>query len=108
MTWQIALVFALLIGAIVAFVREKIAPDLVALSLLVIIAATGLLTPRETLTVFANPAPITIAGQNCRRKLIDLPGPSRSARSSSCAGCTTLAGFRGPPSGAHTKRNSNA
>ncbi len=61
MTWQIALVFALLIGALIAFVREKTPPELVALTLLVIVALTGLLTTKETLSVFANPAPITVA-----------------------------------------------
>ena len=61
MTWQIALVFALLIGAIVAFVREKTPPDIVALTLFVIIAATGLVPMREVFAVFSNPAPITVA-----------------------------------------------
>jgi di/tricarboxylate transporter len=61
MTWQIALVFTLLIGAIIAFVREKTPPDLIALSLLVIIAVTGLVPVKEVFGVFANPAPITVA-----------------------------------------------
>lgn len=61
MTWQMILVFALLLGAFICFVREKIPPDLVALAVLVIIAATGLLTPKEVLGVFSNPAPITVA-----------------------------------------------
>ncbi len=61
MTWQIALVFALLIGAIVAFVREKTSPDIVALALFVIIAATGLVPMKEVFAVFSNPAPITVA-----------------------------------------------
>ena len=61
MTWQIALVFALLVGAIVAFVREKTPPDIVALTLFVIIAATGLVPMRDVFAVFSNPAPITVA-----------------------------------------------
>lgn len=61
MTWQIAFVFVLLIAAIVLFVREKIAPELVALGLLVIIAITGLVPAKEALSVFSNPAPITVA-----------------------------------------------
>ncbi|MES2693329.1 MAG: SLC13 family permease [Verrucomicrobiota bacterium] len=56
-----ALVFALLIGAVILFIREKTPPDLVALSMLVILPAFGLLKPREVLAVFANPAPITVA-----------------------------------------------
>ncbi|MBL9188878.1 MAG: anion permease [Opitutaceae bacterium] len=61
MTWQIALVFTLLIGAIIAFVRERTPPDLIALSLLIIIAATGLVPVKEVFSVFSNPAPITVA-----------------------------------------------
>jgi len=61
MTWQIALVFALLIGAFVAFVREKTPPDVVALALFVIIALTGLVSVKDTFAVFSNPAPLTVA-----------------------------------------------
>ena len=61
MTWQIALVLILLIGAVVCFVRERLSPDVIALSLFVIIAVSGLLTPREAFAVFSNPAPITVA-----------------------------------------------
>ena len=61
MTWQIAFVFILLIIAVVCFAREKIPPDLVALSLLVIVAVSGLLPLREAFSVFSNPAPITVA-----------------------------------------------
>lgn len=61
MTWQIGLVFVLLIGAIISFAREKTPPEVVALALLVIIAATGLVSTKDVLSVFANPAPITVA-----------------------------------------------
>lgn len=61
MTWQIALVFALLVGAVISFVREKVPPDLVALVLLFVIAATGLIPTKDVLAVFSNPAPITVA-----------------------------------------------
>jgi di/tricarboxylate transporter len=61
MTWQIAFVFVLLVGAIVCFIREKLAPDLVAMGVLVIVAATGLISVRDALAVFSNPAPITVA-----------------------------------------------
>ncbi|MEO6246878.1 MAG: SLC13 family permease [Opitutaceae bacterium] len=61
MTWQIALVFALVAGAIIAFLREKTPPDLVALTLLVIIVVTGLVPVKEAFGVFSNPAPITVA-----------------------------------------------
>jgi di/tricarboxylate transporter len=61
MTWQIALVFVLLVGAMVSFVREKIPPDMVALTVFVIIAISGLVSIRDTFAVFSNPAPITVA-----------------------------------------------
>jgi di/tricarboxylate transporter len=61
MTWQIALVFILLVGAFVCFVRERIAPDIIALSVLVIVAVTGLVPVKEAFDVFSNPAPITVA-----------------------------------------------
>jgi di/tricarboxylate transporter len=61
MTWEIAAVLALVVGAIVCFVREKIPPDVVALSLFVIIAASGLVPTKDAFAVFSNPAPITVA-----------------------------------------------
>lgn len=60
-TWQIAVVFILLLAALIGFVREKTSPDLIALGLLVIIAALGLVPTRDLLAVFSNPAPITVA-----------------------------------------------
>jgi di/tricarboxylate transporter len=61
MTWQIALVFVLLIGAMISFAREKFPPDVVALTLFVLIALTGLVPVKDTFAVFSNPAPITVA-----------------------------------------------
>lgn len=61
MTWEIAAVLALVAAAIVSFVREKFPPDVVALSLFVIIAATGLVPINDAFAVFSNPAPITVA-----------------------------------------------
>ncbi|MDO8544204.1 MAG: SLC13 family permease [Opitutaceae bacterium] len=61
MTWQIAFVFVLVVGAVVAFMREKTPPDIVALTVFVLIAATGLVPMRDAFAVFSNPAPITVA-----------------------------------------------
>lgn len=60
MTWEIAAVFLLLALALVSFVWEKIPADLTALSLFAILMATGLLPVGRALSVFANPAPITV------------------------------------------------
>src|SRR5688500_15108082 len=61
MTWQIALVFLLLAGTLAGFVWEKYAPDLIALALFVALIATRLVPIDKAFSVFANPAPITIA-----------------------------------------------
>jgi di/tricarboxylate transporter len=60
MTWEIALVFLLLIAVLVSFVWEKIPPDLTALALFVVLMATGLLKPAEAFGVFSNTAPLTV------------------------------------------------
>ncbi len=60
MTWQIALVFLLLVATLVMFVREKYPPDLIALALLVVLIATGLLPLEKAFSVFSNPAPLTV------------------------------------------------
>jgi di/tricarboxylate transporter len=61
MTWQIVAVFLLLLGALASFVWEKIPPDVIALTLFVILAISGLVPIRDAFAVFANPAPITVA-----------------------------------------------
>lgn len=61
MTWEIAAVLALVLAALASFVWEKFPPDVVALSLFVVIAATGLVPTKDAFAVFANPAPITVA-----------------------------------------------
>jgi di/tricarboxylate transporter len=61
MTWEIALIFALLVATFGLFVWEKFAPDLVALGLLVVLVITGLLPQKDAIGVFAHPAPFTVA-----------------------------------------------
>lgn len=61
MTWEIAAVLALVLAALASFVWEKFPPDVVALCLFVVIAATGLVPTKDAFAVFANPAPITVA-----------------------------------------------
>lgn len=60
MTWQIALVFALLIGALISFALEKLPADVTALTLMAVLILTGLLAPDDALAVFSNPAPLTV------------------------------------------------
>ena len=60
MTPQIAMVLAILLAAIVLFVTERIRVDVVALMVLVSLALTGLVTPTEALSGFANLAVVTV------------------------------------------------
>jgi di/tricarboxylate transporter len=60
MTIQIALVLSILFAAIVMFVTEKIRVDVVALMVMVSLVLTGLVTPTEALSGFANLAVVTV------------------------------------------------
>jgi len=61
MDWQIAFTLAVVVAALAAMVFEIAAPDLVMMAALVSLSATGILTPDETFSGFANKAVITIA-----------------------------------------------
>ena len=60
MTFEIALVLGMLATAVVLFIVEKPRSDVVALMLLVGLAVTGLVEPREALSGFSSPAVITV------------------------------------------------
>ncbi|MCK5430215.1 MAG: hypothetical protein KAI94_12120 [Anaerolineales bacterium] len=60
MTPEIAIVLAILVAAIIMFVTERIRVDVVALMVLVSLALTGLITPTEALSGFANLAVVTV------------------------------------------------
>ena len=60
MTLEIGLVFGILSAAIILFVTERIRVDLVALMVLVTLAVTGLISPRDAISGFSNPAVITV------------------------------------------------
>ncbi|MGD9317066.1 MAG: SLC13 family permease [Anaerolineae bacterium] len=60
MTPEIATVLVILVAAIVMFVTERIRVDVVALMVLVSLALTGLVTPAEALSGFANLAVVTV------------------------------------------------
>ena len=59
-TVHLIIVFALVVGVFIAFVREWLSPDVVALSALGVLLLTGILSSEETMKVFSNSAPITI------------------------------------------------
>jgi len=60
LTFEIALVLIVLIAAIVLFITEIIAMDVVALLVLGTLALTGLVTPAGALAGFSNPAVVTV------------------------------------------------
>ncbi len=60
MTVEIALVLAIVAAALVLFVTEWVRNDIVALLVLLAVALTGLVGPREALSGFSNPAVITV------------------------------------------------
>ncbi|MDX1413981.1 MAG: SLC13 family permease, partial [Candidatus Promineifilaceae bacterium] len=60
MTSENILVLAILGGALILFVSEKLRPDVVALIVLVALAITGILTVDEALSGFASPAVVTV------------------------------------------------
>ncbi len=60
MTLDIGLVLGILTIAVVLFVTEKVRVDLVALMVLLAVALTGLVAPRQALSGFSNPAVVTV------------------------------------------------
>lgn len=60
MTPEIALTLAVIVLTLVAFVREWASPDVLALSILCLVVALGLVSPGEMTVVFRNEAPLTI------------------------------------------------
>jgi di/tricarboxylate transporter len=59
-TLHLIIVFALVIGTFVAFMREWLSPDMVALSAFAVLLLTGTIGAEDALKVFSNSAPVTI------------------------------------------------
>ncbi|MEZ4386399.1 MAG: SLC13 family permease [Candidatus Krumholzibacteriia bacterium] len=57
---DIVLVTIILIAAIVLLASERLPVDLTAVGIMVALMVTGVLTPREAVAGFANPAPLTV------------------------------------------------
>ena len=60
MTPDILIVTIILLATLVLLVSERLAVDLVAIGIMVALMVTGVLTPREAVAGFANPAPLTV------------------------------------------------
>ena len=61
MTLPIALTLAVIVLTLIAFIKEWAAPDVIALTVLCVVVALGLVGPSEMTNVFKNEAPLTIA-----------------------------------------------
>lgn len=61
MTIEIALTLIVILITLVAFIREWASPDVLALSILCLVVALGLVSPSDMTLVFKNEAPLTIA-----------------------------------------------
>ncbi len=61
MTWEIAVVFAIVAAALVLFVSERYPVDQVALAIPVVFLAIGILTPQEAVAGLSNEATVTVA-----------------------------------------------
>lgn len=61
MTFEIVLVLAILLGAVACFATERLPVDLVALSVLSVLLASGILTPEQAISGFSNTATVTVA-----------------------------------------------
>jgi di/tricarboxylate transporter len=61
MDYKIALTLLVIVLTLVAFIREWAAPDVLALSILCLVVALGLVDPGKMTEVFRNEAPLTIA-----------------------------------------------
>ena len=57
---DIVLVTIVLVAAIALLTSEKLPVDLTAIGIMVALMVTGVLTPREAVAGFANPAPLTV------------------------------------------------
>lgn len=58
---QIGIVLVLVVVVFFGFIRERMPPDIVALSAVAVLLATGILDTDDVLSVFSNSAPVTIA-----------------------------------------------
>ena len=90
MTFEIGLVIAVLVAAVILFITERVRVDVVALMVLLALALTGLLEPKQALSGFSNPAVITVwAGLHPERRA--RPPPASPACSDA-----TYCGSRAP------------
>lgn len=62
MTTDIAIVYAILVGAILVFLSGRVRLDVTAVAVIVLLALSGILTPSQAVAGFGNPLVVLIAG----------------------------------------------
>lgn len=60
MTFEIGLTLALLLGATVLFALDRIRPDVIAVTVLLLLSFTGILEPEESFSGFSSPAVVVL------------------------------------------------
>jgi len=61
MSWEIVVTLGLLLTAVVLFASERLRVDLVALAVMAALMVLGIVSPRDGLAGFSNPATVTVA-----------------------------------------------
>ena len=61
MTYEVIVVFIVLVGAIALFISERLPSDVIGLLILVALGCTTVLSPQDLLAGFGNQAVVTIA-----------------------------------------------
>lgn len=59
--WEVICVYAVIIGIFISFIYERFPPDITAMGAFILLIVLGILDREQSLSVFSNPAPITIA-----------------------------------------------
>ena len=72
MTWEVIVVYVMLLLTVVLFVTDRVRTDIVGVLIIVVLGALGILKPKDLLLGFSNEALVTIAAMfvlSARRKV---------------------------------------
>ena len=61
MSWEVIVVYVMLLLTVVLFVTDRVRTDIVGLLIIVVLGALGILKPKDLLLGFSNEALVTIA-----------------------------------------------
>ena len=65
MNYEIILVFAVAVCAVILFATEKLSVDLIALLIMATLLISGIISPEEGISGFSNKATVTVASDVC-------------------------------------------